>query len=63
MPESPAEKAGFKEGDMVLAVNGDTKQDLQAYQGLLRTIGPRVKVLVQRDGGVAMLSLKVTSIL
>ena len=63
MPESPAEKAGFREGDMVLAVNGDTKQDLQVYQGLLRTIGPRVKVLVQRDGGVAMLSLKVTSIL
>jgi hypothetical protein len=63
MPESPAEKAGFREGDMVLAVNGDTKQDLQVYQGLLRTIGPRVKVLVQRDGGAAMLSLKVTSIL
>ena len=63
MPESPGEKAGFKEGDMVLSVNGDTKQDLQVYQGLLRTIGPRVKVLVQRDGGMAMLSLKVTSIL
>ena len=63
MPESPAEKAGFREGDMVLAVNGDTKQDLQVYQGLLRTIGPRVKVLVQREGGAAMLSLKVTSIL
>jgi membrane-associated protease RseP (regulator of RpoE activity) len=64
MRDSPAEKAGFKEGDMVLAINGNTKQDLQVYQGLLRTIGPKVKVLVQRDSGeAAMLSLKVTSIL
>jgi len=64
MTDSPAEKAGFKEGDTILAVNGDTKQDLHVYQELLRTIGPRVKVLVQRDSGEPeMLSLKVVSIL
>ena len=64
MKDSPAEKAGFREGDVVLEVNGDARQDMQAYQNLLRTIGPRVRVLVRREEGeVAELSLKVKSIL
>jgi C-terminal processing protease CtpA/Prc len=64
MKDSPAESAGFREGDIVLEVNGDTGQDVQVYQGLLRTIGPRVRVLVRREEGeVALLSLKVKSIL
>ncbi|HET6256603.1 MAG TPA: aspartyl protease family protein [Puia sp.] len=64
MKDSPGEKAGFKEGDIVLEVNGDARQDMQVYQELLRTIGPRVRVLVRREEGeVALLSLKVKSIL
>lgn len=64
MKDSPAEVAGFREGDVVLEVNGDTRQDMQAYQNLLRTIGPRVRVRVLRgEGEVADLSLKVRSIL
>jgi hypothetical protein len=64
MKDSPGEKAGFREGDIVLEVNGDAGQDMQVYQGLLRTIGPKVRVLVRREEGeVALLSLKVGSIL
>ncbi len=64
MKDSPAERAGFREGDIVLEVNGDAGQDVQVYQGLLRTIGPRVRVLVRREEGeVALLTLKVKSIL
>jgi len=64
MKDSPAQKAGFREGDVVLMVNGDPRQDVQVYQTLLRTIGPRVRVIVQREeGGLAELSLKVASIL
>ena len=64
MKDSPGNKAGFREGDVVLEVNGDQRQDMQVYQSLLRTIGPRVRVLVRREEGeVAELSLKVKSIL
>jgi PDZ domain/Aspartyl protease len=64
MKDSPGEQAGFREGDIVLMVNGDFRQDVQVYQALLRTIGPRVKVLVRREeGDLALLSLKVKSIL
>ncbi len=65
MKDSPGEKAGFREGDIMLMVNGDGRQDMQVYQGLLRTIGPKVQVLVRREegGDMALLSLKVKSIL
>ena len=64
MPGSPAEKAGLKEGDVILMINGDGKQDVQVYQNLLRTIGPKVKVLVRHSNGeLALLEMKVSTIL
>jgi hypothetical protein len=64
MKDSPGEQAGFREGDIVLEVNGDAGQDMQVYQELMRTIGPKVRVRVRREEGeVALLSLKVKSIL
>ncbi|HEV3325575.1 MAG TPA: aspartyl protease family protein [Puia sp.] len=64
MKDSPGAEAGFREGDVVLEVNGDKGQDMQVYQGLMRTIGPKVRVRVRREEGeVALLSLKVKSIL
>ena len=63
-PDSPGEKAGLKEGDTIMEVNGNRNQSVQVYQNLLRTIGPKVKILVRRSSGeMALCSLKVTSIL
>jgi hypothetical protein len=64
MEDSPGEEAGFREGDVVLEVNGDAGQDMQVYQELMRTTGEKVRVRVRREKGeVTLLSLKVKSIL
>ncbi len=64
MPESPAEKAGLHEGDMILEIDGDDRQNVQVYQNLLRTIGPKVKLLIRRTNGeTAKVEVKIDSIL
>lgn len=64
MPNSPADLAGLKAGDIILDINGDKNADVQNYQNLLKIIGPKVKVRVRRSNGEdAMVAIKVTSIL
>jgi len=64
MPESPGERAGLHEGDMILEIDGDDRQNIQIYQNLLRTIGPKVKILVRRSNGeTAKVEVKIDSIL
>ncbi len=62
MPGSPAEEAGFKAGDVVMAVENNFSSNIQAYKTLLQTPGGRLKILVMRDEGPIMLTLKVKSI-
>lgn len=40
LPESPAEKAGLKKGDLVLALNGKKCKDLQDFSETLQTLTP-----------------------
>jgi PDZ domain-containing protein/aspartyl protease len=63
MKNSPAEKAGFKEGDIVVAVNKDFSKNIQTYKNLLQSPGEKVQVIVQRDKELIELLLKVKSIL
>lgn len=63
MPESPAEAAGFKPGDVVIAIENNFSSNIQTYKALLQTPGGKLKVLVMRDEGPTLLTLKVKSIL
>jgi S1-C subfamily serine protease len=51
-PGSPAEKAGVKEGDVLLKVDGQDVANLQGFSGILRglTPGQTVKVVLGRGG-------------
>lgn len=63
MPGSPAETAGFKPGDVVMAIENNFTNNIQAYKTLLQTPGGKLKILVLREDGPTLLTLKVKSIL
>jgi C-terminal processing protease CtpA/Prc len=63
VPSSPADKAGFKKEDIIVAINNDTSNNIQAYKTIMQTLGQKLKFLVIRDGIPMMLSMKAKSIL
>ncbi|MHA4810162.1 aspartyl protease family protein [Flavitalea flava] len=63
MADSPAEKAGFKPDDVVVAVNNNFSNNIQTYKNMLQSTGEKVKVVVKRNGQLQMLVLRVKSIL
>lgn len=63
MKGSPAERAGFQPGDVILAMNSNFSRNIQTYKSLLQNVGEKIKVLVLRDGSPTMITLKVGSIL
>ncbi len=63
MPGSPAELAGFKSGDVILAVANNFSKNIQTYKNLMQTPGEKLKVLVLREQGPVVLTLKVKSVL
>ncbi|HEY6955250.1 MAG TPA: PDZ domain-containing protein, partial [Flavisolibacter sp.] len=61
--DSPAEKAGLKEDDIVFAVNKNFSQNLQQYKAAIQNTGDRLQIIIQRDGNIIQYELKVKSIL
>jgi hypothetical protein len=62
MKNSPAEKAGFKEGDIIIAVGNSFSNNIQIYKSLFQNINENVQVIVKRPSGLVELSLRVKSI-
>lgn len=60
---SPAEEAGLKEDDIVVAVNKNFSQNLQQYKAAIQSTGDRLQLIIQRDGELKQFTLKVKSIL
>jgi C-terminal processing protease CtpA/Prc len=63
MKDSPAEKAGFKVDDVVIAINNNMSQNLQVYKAMLQNIGDKIKFVVSRPEGLVELSMRVRTIL
>jgi hypothetical protein len=63
MQGSPAEKGGFKEGDIVMAVKNDFSQNIQTYKNLMQHPGEKVKILVYRDGEPLVRILRVMNLM
>jgi hypothetical protein len=60
---SPAEKAGFKTGDVIMAINNNLGANLQLFRELLKNIGTRAVCLVQRNNELLIKKLPIKSIL
>lgn len=62
MPGSPAQDAGFREGDIIISVSNNFSKNIQTYKNLMQNPGDKLKILVYRQEGPTMLSLKVKSV-
>lgn len=61
--DSPAEIAGVKEDDVVVAVNNNFSQVLQQYKASIQTTGSRLKLIINRNGELLSFDFKVKNIL
>lgn len=63
MKGSPAEKAGLKEDDVIMAVQNHFGKSIQEFKNLMQNPGQRIKILVYRDGQPVMVTMKVLNLM
>ncbi len=61
--KSPGEKAGFKAGDVIVAIDNNFSKNIQTFKNILQNAGNIVKVIVLREGLPKVLKLKIQNIL
>ncbi|NSL89402.1 aspartyl protease family protein [Chitinophaga solisilvae] len=60
---SPAEKAGIRKGDIIMAVNNNLGSNLQLFRELLKNIGSKATLLISRDNDLLIKKMPIKSIL
>jgi len=61
--DSPAEVAGLKKGDVLVAINNNITNNLQLYRDLLKNVGTRPTLLIQRNEELLLKKIQIKSIL
>lgn len=56
---SPADKAGLKNGDVIMSVNNNFSHDIEVYKNLLQRTSEKITIIVTRDGAPVIISLRV----
>ena len=62
MDGSPAEKAGIRVDDVLLAINNSFNGNMQLYKNLLQNTGDKLKIIISREGQLMTFNLQVKSI-
>ncbi len=62
VPNSPADKAGFKKDDVIMAIDKNFSNDITQYKNILQSERERIKVLINRRGSPLIINLKVGQI-
>ncbi|HET6253927.1 MAG TPA: aspartyl protease family protein [Puia sp.] len=62
MPGSPADKAGLKVDDILIAVNTNFSNNIQAYKNQMQNAGERVRMIIRRKGQLMTFDMKVKTI-
>ena len=60
---SPAEKAGLREGDVVVAINKNFIQNISLYKAALQNANEGVTIIIMREGQLQEFKFKVKNIL
>ena len=62
MKNSPAEKAGFKIGDVIFGIGNNFSNNIQKYKEMIQDVGQNLAIIVLRDEKAMLLVMKVKSI-
>lgn len=62
MPDSPAEKAGLQDGDIIVSIGNKFAGNLQDYKNVLQQPGNRIRMVITRNGNLEEIKILVGSI-
>lgn len=62
MKNSPAERYGLKNGDVVIGINKNLSNDLTTYRNLIQDVSKKVSFLILRDGKIEDVRVKIGKI-